>query len=103
MAPSQQRVFYFDGDRHGAVVYPFADTPGLADFVAGQLGPDAMADAAALGFRSVVNNRPDFEHGPDSGRVSRDCKFRKGGAGAGRPVPPGACNCRRRAASRRST
>jgi uncharacterized protein (TIGR01244 family) len=24
-----------------------------------------MAEAAALGFKSVVNNRPDFEHGPD--------------------------------------
>lgn len=30
-----------------------------------QLTPDAMAEAAAMGFRSVVNNRPDFEHGPD--------------------------------------
>ena len=34
-------------------------------FVAPQLGPEAMAEAARLGFRSVVNNRPDFEHGPD--------------------------------------
>ena len=25
----------------------------------------AMAEVAALGFKSVVNNRPDFEHGPD--------------------------------------
>ena len=33
--------------------------------VAAQLTPDAMAEAAALGFKSVVNNRPDFEHGPD--------------------------------------
>jgi uncharacterized protein (TIGR01244 family) len=32
--------------------------------VAGQLDPSAMADAAAAGFRSVVNNRPDFEGGP---------------------------------------
>ena len=24
-----------------------------------------MADAARAGFKSVVNNRPDFEHGPD--------------------------------------
>ena len=30
-----------------------------------QLTPEAMAEAAALGFKSVVNNRPDFEHGPD--------------------------------------
>jgi uncharacterized protein (TIGR01244 family) len=33
--------------------------------VAPQLEPAAMAEAARLGFRSVVNNRPDFEHGPD--------------------------------------
>jgi uncharacterized protein (TIGR01244 family) len=33
--------------------------------VAPQLTPQAMAQVAALGFRSVVNNRPDFEHGPD--------------------------------------
>ena len=33
--------------------------------VAPQLSPAAMADAAAAGFRSVINNRPDFEHGPD--------------------------------------
>ena len=30
-----------------------------------QLTPAAMAEAARVGFRSVVNNRPDFEHGPD--------------------------------------
>jgi uncharacterized protein (TIGR01244 family) len=30
-----------------------------------QLTPEAMAEAAAMGFKSVVNNRPDFEHGPD--------------------------------------
>ena len=33
--------------------------------VAPQMTPDAMTAVAALGFRSVVNNRPDFEHGPD--------------------------------------
>ncbi len=33
--------------------------------VAPQLTPEAMAQAAAQGFKSVVNNRPDFEHGPD--------------------------------------
>jgi uncharacterized protein (TIGR01244 family) len=33
--------------------------------VAPQLTPEAMADVARAGFRSVVNNRPDFEHGPD--------------------------------------
>lgn len=30
-----------------------------------QLTPEAMAEAAAMGFKSVVNNRPDFEHGLD--------------------------------------
>jgi len=34
-------------------------------YVAPQLTPQAMAEAARAGFRSVVNNRPDFEHGPD--------------------------------------
>jgi len=33
--------------------------------VSPQLDPAAMALAAAAGFRSVVNNRPDFEGGPD--------------------------------------
>jgi uncharacterized protein (TIGR01244 family) len=33
--------------------------------VAPQLTPEAMAEAARAGFRSVVNNRPDFEGGPD--------------------------------------
>ena len=33
--------------------------------VAPQLTPEAMAEAARVGFRSVVNNRPDFEDGPD--------------------------------------
>jgi uncharacterized protein (TIGR01244 family) len=33
--------------------------------VAPQLQPEAMAEAARAGFRSVVNNRPDFEGGPD--------------------------------------
>ncbi len=39
----------------------------LSDTVcaAGQLDPAAMAWAAANGFKSVINNRPDFEHGPD--------------------------------------
>ena len=32
--------------------------------VAGQLAPESMAEAAAAGFRSVINNRPDFEGGP---------------------------------------
>ena len=33
--------------------------------VAGQLDPTAMAWAAQAGFKSVINNRPDFEGGPD--------------------------------------
>jgi uncharacterized protein (TIGR01244 family) len=33
--------------------------------VAPQLQPEAMAEVARAGFRSVVNNRPDFEHGAD--------------------------------------
>ena len=33
--------------------------------VAPQLDADAMAWAAQSGFKSVVNNRPDFEGGPD--------------------------------------
>jgi uncharacterized protein (TIGR01244 family) len=33
--------------------------------VAPQLTPGAMAEVAQAGFKSVVNNRPDFEHGPD--------------------------------------
>lgn len=32
--------------------------------VAPQLTPEAMADLAALGFKAVINNRPDFEEGP---------------------------------------
>lgn len=34
-------------------------------FVAPQLAPADMAEAARAGFRAVVNNRPDFEGGPD--------------------------------------
>jgi len=33
--------------------------------VAPQLEPGAMAWAAQAGFKSVINNRPDFEGGPD--------------------------------------
>ena len=32
--------------------------------VAPQLDPDAMAAVAAQGYKSVINNRPDFEGGP---------------------------------------
>ena len=34
-------------------------------WVAPQLTPEAMAEAARAGFRSVINNRPDFEGGPE--------------------------------------
>lgn len=34
-------------------------------YVAPQLDPSAMGEAARAGFRSVINNRPDFEGGPD--------------------------------------
>ena len=40
--------------------------------VAPQLSPEFMAEVARLGFRSVVNNRPDFEGGveqPTSAQV----------------------------------
>lgn len=33
--------------------------------VAGQLHPSAMAELAQNGFKSVINNRPDFEGGPE--------------------------------------
>ncbi len=33
--------------------------------VAPQLTPDDMSEAASAGFKSVVNNRPDFEEGPE--------------------------------------
>ena len=33
--------------------------------VAPQLGPEVMAAVAQAGFKSVINNRPDFEGGPD--------------------------------------
>lgn len=48
--------------------------------VAPQLTPDAMAAAAAMGFRSVVNNRPDFEGGPDQ-PASRDIEAAARAAG----------------------
>jgi len=33
--------------------------------VAPQLTPDAMKAVADAGFKSIINNRPDFEGGPD--------------------------------------
>lgn len=34
-------------------------------YAAPQLTPEAMAAAAEAGFKSVINNRPDMEGGPD--------------------------------------
>jgi uncharacterized protein (TIGR01244 family) len=43
----------------------FQPVPVSADVsVSPQLEPTAMADVAQAGFRSVINNRPDFEGGP---------------------------------------
>ena len=33
--------------------------------VAPQLTPEAMAEAVRAGFKSVINNRPDYEEGPE--------------------------------------
>jgi uncharacterized protein (TIGR01244 family) len=33
-------------------------------YAAPQLAPEQMAEVAQAGFKSVVNNRPDFEEGP---------------------------------------
>jgi uncharacterized protein (TIGR01244 family) len=38
-------------------------TPDIS--AAPQLSPEAMTEVAAMGYKSVVNNRPDFEHGPN--------------------------------------
>jgi hypothetical protein len=37
MSPSTHRVFHYGGDRHGAIVYPLGDSPGVAAFMAAQL------------------------------------------------------------------
>jgi uncharacterized protein (TIGR01244 family) len=42
---------------------PHAIAPDVS--VAGQLDPAAMKEAALLGFKAVVNNRPDYEGGLD--------------------------------------
>lgn len=34
-------------------------------YTAPQLTPEAMASAAEAGFKAVLNNRPDFEGGPE--------------------------------------
>ncbi len=59
--------------------------------VAPQLGPEAMADAAAAGFRSVINNRPDLEGGPQqpTSAVIEAAAQAAGLAYAFLPVAPG--------------
>ena len=42
---------------------PLAIAPEVC--VMGQLDPTALAEVARMGFRAVVNNRPDYEGGPD--------------------------------------
>ncbi|KAB0582038.1 TIGR01244 family phosphatase [Ideonella dechloratans] len=34
-------------------------------YVAPQMAPEAMAELARLGFKAVINNRPDFEGGSE--------------------------------------
>lgn len=38
--PSLLREFYYPGDRHGATELPFADTPGLLEFLTAQISGD---------------------------------------------------------------
>lgn len=59
--------------------------------VAPQLGPEAMAAVARAGFRSVINNRPDFEGGPGQPtHASIEAAAREAGlAYAFLPVAPG--------------
>jgi uncharacterized protein (TIGR01244 family) len=57
-------------------------------FVAPQLDAAAMAEVARLGFRSVVNNRPDFEGGPDQ-PTSADVEAGARAAGRGNRHQPG--------------
>jgi len=42
---------------------PMAIAPDVC--VTGQLDPGSMAEVARMGFRAVVNNRPDYEGGYD--------------------------------------
>ncbi len=44
---------------------PMVQPLGVDCSVAPQLDPAAMAWAAEAGFKSVINNRPDFEGGPE--------------------------------------
>jgi uncharacterized protein (TIGR01244 family) len=60
--------------------------------VAPQLQPSDLAELARLGFRSVINNRPDFEAGPDqpTGEQMRAAAEAAGLAYAHVPSPPSA-------------
>ena len=59
--------------------------------VAPQLGPEAMEAVAHAGFRSVINNRPDFEGGPGqpTNASIEDAARAAGLAYAFLPVAPG--------------
>lgn len=60
--------------------------------VTGQLDATAMKEAAAAGFRSIVNNRPDFEGGatqPTSASIEAAARA-AGLSYAWLPVAPGA-------------
>jgi uncharacterized protein (TIGR01244 family) len=62
-----------------------------ADFAtSAQLSPDDVAQAAAAGFRSVVNNRPDLEGGPTqpTSRAIEEAAAAAGLAYAFLPVQP---------------
>ncbi len=60
--------------------------------VAPQLDPAAMAWAAQAGFRSVINNRPDFEAGPHqpTSAAMEEAAFAAGLRYAHLPVAPAA-------------
>lgn len=56
-----------------------------------QLEPASMAQVAAAGFRSVINNRPDFEGGPQqpTSQAIEEAARQAGLAYAHLPVVPG--------------
>jgi uncharacterized protein (TIGR01244 family) len=59
--------------------------------VAPQLGPEAMQVLADAGFKSVINNRPDFEGGPQqpTSAVIEQAAMAAGLSYAHLPVAPG--------------
>ncbi len=56
-----------------------------------QLEPEAMQSVAQAGFRSVINNRPDFEGGPDqpTHQALREAALNAGLEYVYLPVTPG--------------